>query len=291
MRRSLCSELRKESGSGLLLVTILVALLGLLIVPSLRFMYAGARASRVYEISMADRYSADSGVEHVLGRLKYESGFADSINQSMPVLEYDIEANGRQVHVVTEYVDHDSGEPPEGGGPQSWGIEISKEANPSGGLPGQQLTITYTITVRNVGTSTIYLNEVGDRLPAGFQSVEYVAGSSSGIKPSDPQISWVDGRLQLVWPLGRTPGYRINAGTVHQQQFQVLATLGWDTHLNLAWVLASPSSIGYVSTGDTAPVEGARLYDVTATAGNATVKARVGLASDSSVAIISWNNT
>lgn len=289
MRRILYSELSKESGSGLLLVTILVALLGLLIVPSLQLMYAGARSSQVYENSLQERYAVDGGVEHVLGRLKYETGFADSINESAPVLNYGVEVNSRQVDITVKYVDRSSGEPPEGG-PQSWRIEISKEANPAGGLPGQQLMITYTITVRNAGTSTIYLNEVGDRLPEGFQSVEYIAGSSSGIRPVDPQISWVNGRLQLVWPLGTTPGYRINAGTVHRQQFQVMATLGWETYLNLAWVLASPSSIGYVSTGDTAPVEGARLYDVTAVAGNATVKARLGLASDSSVAIVSWQN-
>ncbi|MCX8126035.1 MAG: hypothetical protein N3E40_02665, partial [Dehalococcoidia bacterium] len=140
-------------------------------------------------------------------------------------------------------------------------------------------------------TSTIHLTEVGDRLPAAFQSVQYISGSSSGICSADPQISWVNGRLQLVWPLGTNPGYRMNAGTTHRQQFQVLATIGWETYLNLAWVRAKPSSIGYVSTGDTAPVEGAKLYDVTATAGNAMVKARLGLADDSSVAIISWQNT
>jgi len=289
MRRNLHLAPRDESGSSLLLVIIFVALLGLLIVPGLQLVYAGSKASQVYENSLLERYSADSGVEHVLGRLKYEAGFADSINESTPVLNYDVEVNNHQVDVTVEYVDHSSGEPPEGG-PQSWRLEISKEANPSSGLPGQQLTITYTITIRNAGTSTIHLTEVGDRLPAGFQSVEYMAGSSSGISPVDPQTSWVDDRLQLVWPLGTTPGYRVDAGTVHQQQFQVLATIGWETHLNLAWVVASPSSIGYVSTGDTAPVEGARLYDVTATTGNATVKARVGLANDSSVAIVSWQN-
>lgn len=289
MRRILRRELRDESGNGLVLVIILVSLLGLLIVPGLKLSYTGARASQVYENSLVERYSADSGIEHLLGRLKYEAGFADSINETNPLFEYDTEVNDRQVHMVVKYVDRSSGELPEGG-PQSWRIEISKEANPSGGLPGQQLVITYTITVRNVGTSTIYLTEVGDRLPAGFQAVEYIAGSSSGISQADPQISWANGRLQLVWPLGTNPGYRMDAGTVHQQQFRVLATIGWETYLNLAWVVAKPSSIGYVSTGDTAPVEGARLYDVTSTAGNAVVKARVGLAGDSSVTVISWQN-
>jgi uncharacterized repeat protein (TIGR01451 family) len=290
MKKMLQRALHRQEGQGLLLVIIITALLGLILIPSLKLMFTGIKASSIYSDAMLDRYSSDSAVEHALGRLKYESGFADSINETSPSLSYELGINNRLANVAVQWVDHTMGEPPEGN-PQAWRIEISKVANPSSGLPGQELTITYTITVMNVGTSTIYLTEVGDRLPSSFQAAQYVSGSSTGISSINPETSWANGRLQLVWPLGTTPGYRMNAGTVHQQQFQVLVTIGWETHLNLAWVIASPSSIGYVSTGDTAPVEGARLFDVIATSGRAVVQARLGLAEDNSVKIISWTNS
>ena len=115
-----------------------------------------------------------------------------------------------------------------------------------------------------------------------------MAGSSSGITSANPAEAIEDGRKKLTWNLGSSPGYQMNAGTTRHQTFQVVATLGWGTCLNLAWIIARPNSIGYVSTGDTAPVQSATLFDVLATSGNSTVKARLGYTNDGQVIIISY---
>jgi len=278
---------RNEQGQTLLLVLIILALATALTIPTLQLAYAGVRFAGIHQNSILEEYSADSGVEDVLTRLKYETGFADKFDSDSPEYAYDIEVNGHTVDLLVEWVDPATGQLPEGG-PQAWRLEISKTADPSGGSPGQRLVVTYDIAVHNAGTSVFHIAEVGDWLPAGFEDVTYLTDSASGISSDNPVMTTVDGRLLLRWDLGESPGYRTEPGSTHHQIFQVEATMGWGTYMNYGWAVAKPNSIGFVSTGDAAPVTSARLFDVSSTAGDTTIKARLGLAEDGRLGIVSW---
>lgn len=280
---------RDEKGQALILVLAAMAMGTLLIVPFLTQASTTLLSSRDYAQAINRQYSADAGVEHATWRLKYEPGFAGSLTPANPTVNYPMTINNTSVNINVTFVEVESppNPPPLPEGPQADRIQVSKRVAPNSAPVGQQTTFTYTISIKNIDTSTVKLEEIRDLLPAGLS---YVAGSSSGITTADPNISDDGPRKELKWEF-TPPNPDVAAGQIVTQAFQATATLLMDIYWNEAWVVMDPEGVGTVGTGSTAPVGGGGMsssaYDILSTAGGTVIRARITLI-DTGVSILSW---
>jgi len=110
---------------------------------------------------------------------------------------------------------------------------------PAGGLT-PNTTYTYTVTITNTDSEPNYLKSIWDTLPDGFT---YVAGSSSGITGSDPQVT--GGGLR--WNLGPDFVYfdhrgHVAAGVTCQQchgPVETMAEVTQVSSLKMGWCILS----------------------------------------------------
>ena len=280
--------MNRERGQVFPLVLFVLAIGVLVTVPFLSQASSSLIGSRVYGQVVTEQYSCDAGVEHAIWRLKYESGFADSLTAENPMANYSINVNGMTENItVTRTGGESPPESPPPGGPQAWRIEVAKSVEPDSAPLGQPTTFTYTIYIENVGTSTVHMEEISDLLPEGFT---YKAGSSQGVSTADPTIEIEDGQQKLFWTLP-LPHPSVGGGETVTQVFQATATLEEeDIYWNTAWVTLTPDSIGTVGTGSSAPVGGGSSpygYDITSSGGETSATASVSI-TDTGVSIQQW---
>jgi len=279
--------MRGQKGQVFIMVLAVLAIGSLFLIPALLFMSTASLASQNAAAQTKENYSADGGVEHALWRLRYEPGFATSLTGDPPTASYSIDLNGAQTDVtVTSVFTETPQVPPGGGGPQSGRITVNKTVNPPSIPPLQRSVVTYTIIVQNIGTSTVHLEKIGDNLP---QSFHYLDGTSSGFTTVNPTITIVDGNEVLEWAFS-TPLPSVPKNQTGTQTFQAEATPEWGLYYNEGWVVASPDSLDYITSGTTAPVvagEGS-AYNIFSTANGATFQARVSINADGSISVISW---
>ena len=275
-----------EKGQALPLALAILALGALIITPSLGLASSTLAGSRTYGRAITERYSADAGVEHAIWQLKY-NGLADSLTTENPTVDYSIAVNNMTADItVTRIEDTFPPEPPPPPeGSQAWRIQVAKSVEPDSAPPGQPTTFTYTIYIENVSTSEVHLEEVGDMLPVGFV---YTGTISGLITTAELTQNLVDGQWELVWAFS-PPLPVVSAGETATQVFQATATLEEeDIYWNTAWVVASPDSIGEISTGSAAPVgESPYVYDIVCNAEGTSVHAQVSI-SDTGVSILLW---
>jgi len=266
-------------------VLALVALGALAIVPFLLQMANGTRAVTIVRTARTDNYSAGSGIEHARWRLQFEAGFADSINEGFPVYAYEYTINNKPVYITITWVPPlPPPGPPPGGGPQSDRVSVEYEIIPSELMAGQPVVVTVVISVRNIGTSKIKFEEMGDKLPQNFT---YEAGSAYGLTSSEPLTQMVSGRQEMTWEWG-SPHPEIDPEQLIQQMFQASAIPPEGVYYNEAWVEFVPDAVGTVSSGGgDALVAQYRKYDVISRAGNVTLRSRLGM-NDLGVIVQSW---
>ena len=126
-------------------------------------------------------------------------------------------------------------------------IQITKtvdEANVNGGE-----TVTYTVTISNVGTSTVNIVRFEDDLASGFT---YVTGSTSGAMTVNPSQTG----NRLTWSGSGVPTSIAGGGQL-VFSFQTVTPDNPDDYFNNATVVVSQSGGGpnqTVTTGDTAKV-------------------------------------
>ena len=280
--------MNSEKGQAFLLALIALGIGALVTAPFLGYASSSLIGSRIYGQAIAERYSADAGVEHAIWRLKYEPDFADSLTAESPTANYSITINNMTGNItVTRIEDTFPPEPPPPTeGPQAWRIQIAKSVEPSSAPVGEPKTFTYTIYIENVGTSTVHIVEIGDLLPIGFI---YETGTSSGVTTVDPAKKLEEGQQELVWVFP-TPRPSVDGGETVTQVFQATATPEEDIYWNTAWVTLDPTSIGTIGTGSSAPVGGGcspYVYDLVSTAAGTTIHAQASI-SDTGVSILSW---
>lgn len=267
---------RSEKGVIWGLTLALLALGALVAVPVARLGSTAALGSNKATQQVWDRYSADAGIEHALWRIQYQSGFQGSLN---PTVTYTQSYNGRTVSLT---VTAQTPPPPppspcqSGTGGQ---ICISSSVSPASVTANVFQTFTYTLTIRNTGTSNVHLEEIGDLLPSTF-SYSNGSAASSGIQfqqgqvLGEPTLGTQSGRQQLKWSFS-SPLPFISAGQTATVTFQATATPPPGTYTNDAWVTASAESIGEVGTGETSPIVSSwPQFDLTSTAGSTTIRVR-----------------
>jgi len=280
--------MNSEKGQAFLLALVALGIGALVTAPFLGHASSSLIGSRVYREAIAERYSADAGIEHAIWRLKYEPGFADSLTAENPTANDSITINNMTNNITITRIDDTfpPEPPPDPEGQQSWRIQVTKGVEPNSAPVGQPTTFTYTIYIENVGTSTVHIEKISDLLPLGFI---YETGSSSGVTTEEPTIELEEGQQDLVWVFP-TPHPFVDAGETVTQVFQAIATPEEDIYWNTAWVTLIPDSIGTIGTGSSAPVGGGCLpyvYDLVSTAVGTTIHAQVSI-SDTGVSIISW---
>ncbi len=281
--------MNSEKGQALPLALVALAAGMLIVTPFLGYASSSLIGSRTYQQGMLEQYAADAGVEYATWQLKY-NGLADSLTTENPTANDSITVNNMTVNIVVTRVEETfpPEPPPPPDGPQSWRIQLAKSVMPDSAPLGQQTTFTYTIYIENVGSSEVHLEEVRDRLPIGF----VYAGTISGLITTAQLTQELEGgQWELIWTFSPSlPS--IGAEETTTQVFQAIATLNEeDIYWNMAWVVASPESIGEIGTGSAAPVGGGGaspyVYDIVSNAEGTIIRARASI-DDAGVHILSW---
>lgn len=281
-----------SSGQVLPLVLGLLVLGSLSIAPFLHQAATSVKGMSVMRNLGAESYSSNSGIEHSRWRLQFESGFADSINQTSTTYNYDYSINNRAADIKIDWVPPSPSPSPTPTPvrPQSDRVVVEYNIVPSYLLPDQVTTVTITVTGTNVDTSNVKYKQVGDLLPPSFT---YIPGSSihvnpSGTTPLEPAITIVSGRQQLTWDWG-PPRPNLKPGESAQQIFQAAALPPEGVYYNEAWYWFEEDSIGIIYARNAIPIVAEyRKYDVMSKVGHVTLKSRLGK-NDFYVKVLSWH--
>lgn len=273
---SIQSLLRSHSSGHVLpLVLGLLAMGSLAIAPFLSQISLTTRGFSTMRSLSFESYSSSSGIEHARWRLQFESGFADSINQSSPTYTYNYSINNASANITINRV---SPLPPPAptappGRPQSERAAINYAIVPSSITAGETAVVTITITITNLDTSNIKFKQIGDLLPPGFT---YISGTASGVTSAEPVLQMVGGKQQLTWDWG-PPQPGIPQGQSVQQIFQASALASEGFYYNDIWVWFVEDSIGIIYSPYLYPVVVEyKKYDVMSEAGHVTIKSRMG---------------
>lgn len=183
-----------------------------------------------------------------------------------------------------------------GGGPV-----VTKTLTPPDPPLNVETTFTYTISIENLTSFDMAVDNIVDFLPPAFT---YVANStdSGSFWPNEPTVTWKaqEERYQLDWVVSQAA--TIPAGGTVTQTFQAKATpdTGVD-YYNEAWVeildadcVNCPYTPGNsTKTSTSGPsggsfVEMPTIYDIQAIASDGTVLSRVLIEADGEVDILSW---
>lgn len=285
---SVFNNLIKSNSSGHIFPVMLGLLVmgSLFIIPYLHHMALGTKGfSNMRDLSL-ESYSSSSGIEHARWRLQFESGFADSINQSSTAYIYSYNINNRFADITINKVPTMAtpGPTPTPNRPQSDRVDVQYSIDPPDILAGQVSIITVTITATNLDTSNVKFKQIGDLLPSGFY---YIPGSASGFTSVDPTIQIIGGQQQLTWDWG-TPHPNIPHFSFIQQAFRASVLPPEGFYYNEAWVWFEEDSIGIIYAPHPYPIIAEyKKYDIMSMAGNVTIKARLGK-NDIEVIPLSW---
>jgi len=191
-----------------------------------------------------------------------------------------------------------------GAGTPKYGFDmkllVSKEADPPQAPPGVETEVTYTITLENVSSSTLYVCKIEDLLPPDYT---YVAGSSAdypdNIASFDPSISQDPHRERwlLTWENGdQTPLTSIPGGETKTQVFRAMVTpepgVNYYNEVSVVWSDQETGTGGqttYGGTGESSSLSAPPLYDVASVAPDGSILARIVFWElDGEIEIISW---
>jgi hypothetical protein len=215
---------RTEKGEVMLMALVVLTVGALIITPMLASTYTGVKAASIYRRATHELYAADAGLEHAMWQLKNGLPVSASITiDNIPV--------NTSISQITEMP---YGPVLTSNGTQSWKLQVSSQLINNG-----DGTFTDTVTVVNVGPSTIHLGEIGAGLPDGFS---YVSGFTSGdITDEDPSTILPGGKI--YWTL---PGYTLKSGesAIHVFRIQGIGS----TQMAYSWVTANVAAIGTVSS-------------------------------------------
>lgn len=267
-----------EREIGLILPLILITMAGgvLIIGPMLSYISTSLYSLQKGNVAINEYYAADSGVEHVVWRIKYNGLLLDF---ETPFNYIYSSVNGLPIDITVTKIFFGASAlcgqnlPPN----PTDRAEISRAITPMSAPPGVLTTFDYMISFRDIGTSVLHFNEIGYSLPDGFT---YVAGSSTGFTTDDPVID--EETLQWHFP---TPMPKINPGEEVIQRFQARGVLNSGTYCGFcdgAWVIFAPEDVGCIMAN------GGERYNIRTVAGSTYVQTAIGISGADTI-IISWD--
>ena len=319
---------KSEQGSAFILALMLVAAVGLLVVPVIYLASTGLRATNQAKQRFAERYAADAGVEEGIWILEHDAIpsvsspiLASSTFNSLPT---NIEIKALPPPVAQQPPPPQPLQP----NPSAQNVIVYKIVKPhviAPCLSGCSPPVTYTLFIENFGNATQQIRQFGECLPPGFTYVIPLApatavltvtglekpGNQGLIMPADVDaaVRPIDGSEPPCLPIGGVPRQQVKwvfdpaqggggwaeipSQTVASITFQADAAVSMPAiHFNDAWVELN-STQGTVSSGPTGPVTVEfPKYDISATAGGTTASARATvwqyLIGPSEAFILSW---
>jgi len=216
-----------QEGGALVMLVAFMALAVPLVVAALQLSSTLAIDSRVKTHLMKSQYSSMSGVDHLLYRLVYEDGYAESLPLGTPV-NYILTLNGIDVTVTVVKTAEPPPPPPVPPGITNRAYLITKGVFPTTAPPDTQTTYIYTANIANGTEVERTINNIKDDFPEGLT---YVPGSSSGLTTSDPSIVAGD----LRWNLSGAEG-TLAPFSSKVLQFQMQGSLPQGVYCNDIWV-------------------------------------------------------
>ncbi len=269
-----------ENGQALLAVLALLVLGGLAIVPSLNYATTSLNAGRIIGEGVKGGYAADAGVEDALWSLGNGTSPSQQLSEKVNKMEVTIQTEEKGIYTL--YL----GELIQPGGHSDY-LDIDGEMIWDGGAEAYKYTITITWQAEP-GTPPIHLEEVGARLPIGYN---YQSGSAAdfvgNLSINEPdEILDALGAYLLNWEL-ESPYPSVSEDNPVQTQIFYITGEG-DQEGDYAWIVASREDIGAVGeiTGTS--------YKITAAAtrpedGKTTAKIVTDvIVADGTTYIVSW---
>jgi len=255
MVRFLKQFISSEKGQALPIVLGLLAIGGLTIATSLSYATTSLKGSQILAEDVKGVYAAGAGVEHALWYLGEYGSKPEDGELSENISQMAVDMQTAEGDTYTLYL----GELVEPGVHSDY-LTVEGTIVPYAGQ-----TYKYTITVTLQHTSTIHLQEVGARIPAGY---EYEEGSANAdfngnenLSTADPddEIQDAHGGWVLNWQLAGPPYPCVSQeNPVQTQSFYITGEGSQEG--DYAWVVADPTAIGTV--GEITGTE----YRITATA-------------------------
>ena len=137
------------------------------------------RNSNVWDKRLHAMYNAGSGVEAAIFEMLNDPNFDDGLTPTDPSKELIVNVDGEDVTVTVSKIFT-------GASLDGLGLVVSKAVIPTSTSAYTTTTFSYTITVKNEGTGAHELEELKDRLPAGFT---YNSGTTTGdITTAEPEL-------------------------------------------------------------------------------------------------------
>ena len=208
-----------ESGVTLILVLMLVAGVGLLVIPVVYVTATGLRGTNLSEQRFNERYAVDAGVEDALWRIKYDPNFPATLSAT-GTTSYTLAEpfNGHKPDITIRVAKPPAPSgvlPPRpyGGSQAFWGystIDVypSVSPDPTNLVPPDSLDqwFEYTLVIENFGGNPIDIDPqgFGDCLPPGFVFRGVVPGGVKGFTHSSWGRDLID---EDLLPQDVLPGY------------------------------------------------------------------------------------
>ncbi|MFC2035967.1 hypothetical protein ACFLUJ_07615 [Chloroflexota bacterium] len=283
--RILKQLLSSQNGQALPIVLALLAIGGLTIATNLNYATTGLIGSRIVEEKIEGIYAAGAGVEHALWSLGRDEEPPVQLSENISGMEVGIQKE--DLGTFTMYLGELTVP-----NAQYWKLNVSGNISWV-----EDNRYKYVITVTSTANQTIYLEEVGARIPIGYNYEDNSTTRSDNVTvpnpppPYNPVITQDEQEAKLLnwtwknWHSNLRPNFA-NAGDVYTQTFYVTGTgsVG-GAH---AWVEGDPAIIGVVGE-----ITGTR-YRITATAtrpenGRTTAEITAGIiVSEGTSTIMSW---
>ena len=243
-----------ELGQAFPITLALLVIGGLTIIPSLGLTFTSARTSGILQEGIKGTYAAEAGIEDTLWSLAQGAAPSSQLSENINGMPVNIQAvdEGDYTLYLGEFI--------EPGGHSDY-LDVTGNITWDDGAGAYKYTITVTWQP-NPGPPTIHLEEMGARIPPGYN---YMAGSAADFTENlstDEPDETLDsqGVYLLNWELGPPYPYVSETEPVQTQIFYI--TGAGDLEGYYAWVVANRADIGAVGeiTGT--------FYEITATALN-----------------------
>jgi len=195
---------KRELGQALILVLILLAVGGLLIVPTLQLSHTSLKSRTMYGQSIKEDYTLDAINEYSLWKLRWEPDFASSIGIGNSSDTIEITLNGITAN-STIYVYATTGL---SGVPLANNHQIKpwKEVTPNTAVPGVPTTFTYTIYLQRLEPDDAVfdpLEIVKDAMDEGFVYVPH-SSALDGVPFLDNDLTILKTPVEVL-PLNTLP--------------------------------------------------------------------------------------
>ncbi|MBF8268042.1 MAG: hypothetical protein HW388_1550 [Dehalococcoidia bacterium] len=219
--------LRDEKGAALIIVLAFIALAVPLVTGALGLASTLSIDSRIKTRAMKSTYATIGGLEHLVYRLVYEDGYAETLPLGQAT-NYVITINGIDVTITVTKTNEPP--PPDAVPPglSNRSFSISKSVYPTAVSPDTQTTYIYTVLLSNMTENEKTITQVKDDFPEGLS---YVPGSTSGLTTSDPAIVSGDLRWNVTSEEGTLPPF-----STRGLQFQMQGLLTQGVYCNDIWV-------------------------------------------------------